>query len=415
MNQSDKYHARHFSFQFLYSLMFKCACFLLFFIAGNAIAQNRDTTDFKPSDKDLVEVLLKVLHVKTKTATPKVGVLYFSVMPSTNSSIRGGKLILSSINAGFYLGEPKTTYISSVYFVPYTNLAQQYGFMSTQNLWTSNNLWNIPGDFKIQKLSPYSYGLGSSSPSTDQFVIDYNYIRMYITGNRKLRNYIYGGVGLNYDRHYDVKINPKPVQPNPFDSYAVGAGSSSFSSLGMTLNLLFDNRRNSINPDKGFYSTLVYRINPGFLGNDNVWTSLYVDARRYFRLPTEKRKIIALWAFYWGAYGNVPYLNLPGTGMEYNARSGRGYSLGRFRGKQMLYLESEYRFTFTSNGLFGGVLFANLQSLEEPITHQFNYVNPGAGFGARIKFNKASNINLDLDFGFGKDSFNFYINLGELF
>jgi hypothetical protein len=386
---------------------------LLILVSQSLFSQNRDTTDLKPGDIDLIEILLKALRIKAKSKTPKEGVIYFSIIPSTSSTSSGNKVLFSSINAAFYMGSPATTYLSSVYFVPYTNLAHQYGFTSTQNLWTNNNRWNLPGEFKIQKLSPYSYGLGSNTERAKKFVIDYNYIRVYFTGNRKLRQFIYGGIGLNYDRYFSVNL-PETTVSYPFSSYGFGTTSSS-SSLGLTFNLLYDNRRNSINPDKGFYSTLIFRDNPGFLSNDDTWTSVYADARKYVRFPTKKRSLLAIWTFYWGSFGKVPYLNLPGTGLEYNARSGRGYDLGRFRGRQMFYLESEYRFTISENGLFGGVFFANAQSLEEPISHSFQSVNLAAGFGARIKFNKASNINLDLDFGFGKDSFNFYINLGELF
>ncbi len=383
-------------------------------ISWDTLGQSRDTTIVNPGDKDIIDFVRKVVHLKTKSDTTKKGTVYYSIMPSSSSNISGKSLIVSSINAAFYLGDPKSTYLSSIYFVPYTNFGQQYGFMSTLNLWSDRNLWNWPGEFKIQKLNPYSYGLGSNASSDKKFTIDYDYIRLYVTANRRLRKYIYGGIGLNIDRYYNVHLNSDATQPNPFLDYNIGTTSSS-TSTGITFDLLFDNRRNSINPDKGFYSTIVYRLNPQFLGNSNVWGSLYLDARKYFPLHTQRRNIIAVWAFYWTSFGDVPYLNLPGTGMEYNERSGRGYSLGRFRGRQMIYLEGEYRFTISQNGFWGGVLFANLQSLEEPDTNQFQNVNPAIGFGARMKFNKSSNTNLDLDFGFGKESFNFYINLGELF
>ncbi len=379
----------------------------------NVLSQSRDSTIVRPEDKDIIDLITNKIKIKEKAHNPKRGRVYYSVVPSPSSNIGAKTMIVSAINAAFYVGDPKKTYISSIYFVPYTDLGRQYGFMTTFNLWSDKNLWNSPGEFKIQKLSPYSFGLGSRSSNNQRFIVDYDYIRFYGSANRKIRNYLYAGLGLNYDRHFNVGANVD-FRPNVFTDYGVGTGSSS-ASLGVTFNFLYDNRFNSINPDKGFYSTIVYRLNPGALSNTEIWGSFYFDARRYFSLPTARRNIIATWFFYWGAFGKVPYLNLPGTSMEYNARSGRGYSYGRFRGKQMLYLEGEYRFTISQNGLLGGVVFANFQSLTEPFSERFDAVNPGAGFGARIKFNKSSNTNLDLDFGFGKDSFNVYVNLGELF
>ena len=128
-----------------------------------------------------------------------------------------------------------------------------------------------------------------------------------------------------------------------------------------------------------------------------------------------KRKIIAVSAYYWGSYGKVPYFNLPGTQLDINGRSGRGYPLGRFRGRHMFYAEGEYRFDISRNGLLGGVGFMNFQIMSEPLTNKFDYINPAIGFGARVKFNKKSDTNLAIDFGFAPGAFNLYIGLGEWF
>ena len=61
--------------------------------------------------------------------------------------------------------------------------------------------------------------------------------------------------------------------------------------------------------------------------------------------------------------GNPPYLDLPSTGWDSYNNTGRGYVQGRYRGKDLMYLESEYRFGITRNGLFGGVVFANAETV----------------------------------------------------
>ncbi len=363
---------------------------------------------------DLIEVLVKALHISIKEKPPGKKRVSFSVIPVSTTSSGGNKIFVSSINAAFILGNEDSTNVSSVYILPYTDFSNNIGVGTKVNLWTPNNTWNIPGEFRLSSLSQYSYGLGSSTQTADRFLLEYNNVRLYFAANRKIKNHFYAGPGLSYDRYYDVRQQDAPTTPSDFEKYGVGTGPTSFST-GVTLNMLYDNRKNSINPDQGFYSTMVLRVNPSALTNDYQWTSLYLDARKYYAFDKHKRKILAVWGMYWGAYGDVPYFNLPGTGLEPGFRSGRGYSASRFRGKQMLYFESEYRFDISNNGLFGGVVFANLQSLSEVSTNKFRYVNPAAGLGARIKFNKESKTNLTLDFGFGKDSFNFYIGLGEFF
>ena len=394
-----------------YSLLFFISFLLeMDFLQAQVIMSKKE----EAKTTDLIEVLVKALNISVKEKPPGKKRISFSIIPVTSTSSGGNKILVSSISAAFILGHEDSTNVSSVYFLPYTDFSQNFGFGTKANIWTPGNTWNIPAEFRISTLAQYSYGLGSSTDINDRFKIAYNNVRMYFSGNHKLVNHFFGGLGLNYDRYYKVGVEDAPTTPNDFEKYGIGTGNTSFST-GVTFNLLYDNRKNSINPDNGFYSSVVYRVNPSTLLNDNQWSSLYMDARKYYRIDSHRRKILALWGFYWGSYGNVPYLNLPGTQLEFGTRSGRGFGQARFRGKQMLYFESEYRFDITANGLLGAVVFFNAQSLTESTDNKFRYVNPAVGFGARIKFNKESNTNLTLDFGFGKDSFNFYIGLGEFF
>ena len=81
----------------------------------------------------------------------------------------------------------------------------------------------------------------------------------------------------------------------------------------------------------------------------------------------------------------------------------------------MLYAEAEYRFDFTKNGLWGAVIFTNMQSYTEPKNNKFSYILPAVGAGLRLKFNKYSDSNITFDVAVGKESFNWYFNLNEVF
>jgi hypothetical protein len=90
----------------------------------------------------------------------------------------------------------------------------------------------------------------------------------------------------------------------------------------------------------------------------------------------------------------------------------------------MLYLESEYRFLITSNGLFGGVVFANAETFSSREStlegnaslRTFDPIQPGYGAGIRIKLNKFSRANLCVDYGWGTGgSKGVAVNLGEVF
>ena len=127
--------------------------------------------------------------------------------------------------------------------------------------------------------------------------------------------------------------------------------------------------------------------------------------------------MLAFWSYDWLTLdGKPPYLTLPTTAGDTYNNLGRGYIQGRYRGKNLVYLESEYRFGITSNGLIGGVVFANAQSFTEENNNRFEVISPGWGAGIRIKLNKFSKTNVCLDYGFGTHgSRGLFANLGEVF
>jgi hypothetical protein len=386
---------------------------LMLMMVGASSAQSVRKAS-KSKETDLIEVLVKAFNISIKEKDPTRKRVSFSIMPVSSTSSAGNKILVSSISAAFILGHQDSTKVSSLFLLPYTDFSENFGIGIKQNLWTPNNIWNIPGEYRFSSLSQYSYGLGSSSEEKDRLNLKYKTVKLYLAANHKITGHYFGGMGISYDRAYNIEESGYSYTPSAYSKYTPPTGSTSLST-GLDFSLLYDDRKNSINPDAGTYASFVYRINPTWMANDQQWNSVYADFRQYFSQNSDKRRIFAIWAFYWGSFGNVPYFNLPGTTLELGGRSGRGYYTARYRGKHMLYFETEYRFDLSRNGLFGGVLFANLQSLSELNTNQFQGINPGAGFGARIKFNKESKTNITLDFGFGQNSFGFYIGLGEFY
>ncbi len=345
--------------------------------------------------------------------TSQPGDVHFSVIPVAPASSGDGKVAISAINASFYL-DPHSN-ISSIYFYPYTNFNGSYGVTLTPNIWLDKNQWNGVGDFRFIHNGSPEYGLGANTSINNPVNIQYEQARTYFTLQTRVVRYFYIGGGYNLDLFYSVKeiVNPEQL-PSDFSTYPYGTGSNTTSS-GVTFNLLRDNRRNSINPTNGFYTAAIFRINNKSMGSTYDWGSLYLDGRKYISLSKKRHKVFAFRGMYWGAYGDVPYFNLSSTFQDISGRAGRGYSNNRFRGKQMIFGEAEYRFDISHHGFWGGVVFVNAQTFTEPTSEKFNYVRPAAGVGLRMKFNRNSDTNLTLDFAYGKDGFNFYINLGEYF
>lgn len=372
-----------------------------------------DTTR-QVGQKDLVDVLLKITDWDQKEKERSSKKVNFSVIPVAAGASPSGKVAVSSLNAAFYLGDQTNTNLSNVFFIPYTNLSNLRGFIMRPTIWFSENKWNVTGELRLAHNEANTYGLGTNSANKIESIVDYRHSRAYLYANKKIANYFYLGMGYNADYFYNITELKEAGLSTDFEDYGTGTMENTTSS-GITFNLLRDNRKNSINADGGFYTSLIYKINTEDLGSTYNWTSLYIDFRNYTSFSNTRHKILGFWFFYWGTYGDVPYFNLPGTALDLYGRAGRGYKYGRFRGKEMLYGECEYRFDISNNGFFGGTIFVNAQSYTELLSEKFEYVKPAGGFGLRLKFNKNSDTNVTLDFAFGKDSFNWYLNLGEFF
>jgi hypothetical protein len=298
---------------------------------------------------------------------------------------------------------------------------QQLTVAMQSNIWTKDNKYNIVTDWRYYKYPQDTYGLGGHSSLDNNEDIDYNQWRIHQIVLRKVWPNIYAGLGYFLDYHWNIKQAGLP-DGQVSDATKYGLPTQTTSS-GPVFNFLFDNRKNSINPKSGFYANVLYHPNFKFMGSDSNWQSMIIDLRKYFPFPANSKNILAFWNYYWLTLsGKPPYLDLPSTGWDNYNNTGRGYIQGRFRSANMLYLEAEYRFGITNNGLIGGVVFANAQSFSNynPTNYNtstnFDNIWPGLGFGIRIKVNKHSDTNVAIDYGFGMDgSHGFFVNLGELF
>lgn len=375
-----------------------------------------DSTEQKTDSiprKDIMD-LLGQLKKRKKEANAKEDsskkVLY-SVVPAVGYTLSTGFTGLITANAAFYLSSPVSTNISSISSSFIYTQYRQITVPLLANIWTKNNGYNIVMDWRYFKYPQDTYGLGGGSLLENADKIDYSHIRLHQSVLKSVGNSFYAGLGYFLDYRWHINQTGQNA-----DVTRYGLTRSSISS-GPVVTLLYDNRKNSINPLKGTYANMQFRPNMTRLGSDSNWQSLILDIRKYISLPSGSENTLAFWNYNWFTVsGKPPYLDLPSTSWDPFNNTGRGYIQGRFRSPRMLYFESEYRFALTQNGLLGGVVFANAQSFSDWPSSSFKTVAPGAGIGIRIKVNKHSRTNIAIDYGFGvKGSRGLFVNLGEVF
>lgn len=347
------------------------------------------------------------------------GKLHISPLIAPTYTIQTGFGALIGSEFAFYTDSNKNENISSILTsINYTQYEQTI-FPIESSIWTKNNKYNFQTDWRYLNYPSLTYGLGGNTSLNNGYYVDYYSIRLHQALFRSIAKNTYVGIGYDFDHFWNIQEqnlagNDSSSGKTDYDQYGF---SKTATASGISIGFQYDSRRNSINPDNGSYLNFSFRPRFKFLGSNSDWQSLLIEFRHYEKFPRSSNNVFALWSYNWLTLsGNPPYLLLPSTGWDAYWNTGRGYTQGRFRGKNMVYLESEYRFAITPDGLIGGVVFGNMESISEKTTNKFEYIAPGYGVGLRIKLNKFSKTNFCVDYGWGKSgNKGFALNIGEVF
>lgn len=392
-----------------------CIClFLLVFLHGKTqdtlpIHLKEPVVDSLSRQKDLMDVLKKIFKAKKVDTTKKKSNV--TILPAIGYNPSIGFLLGINFLKAFYMGDPATTKLSVGQLdFSYTTKNLVIARFRT-NIFTKNNRWNLQGNWQYTRNYVNDYGLGADArrdPAVN-YSIRFNYFRLTEKAYRNLGNNFYAGMGVSFDMRNDINDkNPDSVTNTPHYQYSVDNGfdPSNYLVNGFILNIQYNTKEHPNRPFAGLYADFNIRYNTKILGSTKESGQLYTELRKYFSISAKNPEhVIALW--YWGSYilwGKIPYLELPATEYDTYNRSGRGYTLGRFRGPSFADFEVEYRFPISQRTkLFSGVLFTSFQTASDANNAGiFKYMEPAAGGGLRILFNKKSRTNICLDYAVGR-------------
>ncbi len=380
---------------------------------------NKDSSaiNFIDTDRDIKDVYKKIFHRKEKIDTTVTKKKYYTtLLPAAGYSLQTKLAATIGISIAFKTESSSKKGLSNISSsLTYTQY-NQFLFPIAANIWAKKDKYNVIIDYRFLKYPSTNYGIGSKTTDNDAYTLNYNYVKLHQTILRKIYKELYAGIGIYYDYFWNItEVDPPSGVKTSFQRYE---NSNKETAVGLALRLSYDNRDNQVNPLNGSLANIIFRPNYTFLGSDNNWQSLQFEYRKYIKLSPHSQNVLAFWSYNWLTIGKgkTPYLLLPSTGWDDQYNTGRGYIQGRFRAKNMIYAEAEYRFKISQNSLLGGVFFANAASFSGKISNQLSVIEPGFGLGVRIKLNKNSNTNLCIDYGFGQQgSKGLFLNLGEVF
>lgn len=177
---------------------------------------------------------------------------------------------------------------------------------------------------------------------------------------------------------------------------------------GVGLTFVYDSRDVTTNPKRGFYVNLSQCFRPKFMGNDYAFSTTDLRFNTYRRVW--KGGIIATDLRSQLNFGNPSWGMMALLGNSYSMR---GYYEGRYRDKHKIEAQVELRqHVWKRNSVVAwvgaGTVFNKFSSM------RMGHVLPNFGIGYRWEFKK--DVNVRLDYGFGKSGQSgFIFNINEAF
>ncbi len=311
-----------------------------------------------------------------------------------------------------YSGDPTTTTLSSTLVSASVSTQKQILVVARSDLYAPGNAWHLTGDWRYYDFTEQTHGLGSARTDSGSAEVSYAWYRLHQVVSRA----VWGGLEIGAGYHLDIRRDITPRGELPQTARGIASAASSTSS-GASLNLVYNRRDHPLNPARGAYGRASYAFYRTGLGSDTNWESLQLEGRAYQKLASMRRNVLSAWAIGWMTRAGLPpYFDLPSVGWDTYNRTARGYRAGRFRGRDWVYAEVEYRADLTQSGLFGAVAFVNTSRFSDFETGTLQGWAPAAGMGFRVKLDKETRSNIALDVAWGREgSRGLYLSLNEAF
>jgi hypothetical protein len=397
----------------------------------NAIAAKQN--DSINTQYDIADLIRSIAHPNRQLnpARKKSGI---TPIPNIAYNPSIGAQIGVKVVAGKVLGTEPNTYLSVAATSASITTKGIIYFYISHNVFTPGNRWNFQGSLVAAKTVTPDYGLGIgegaggseinqalNNPDRKAYVLHAQFYNFREKVYKQIKDNLFVGAGVSFDIRRKIVDKNSDTELTPYNIYSdrYGFDRDHYLSNGLLFNIQYTTRDNQNRAFKGVYADAGIRVNQTWMGSSKSAVQVTTDFRKYWSLSSSNPEhVIAFWN--WGSYlvsGALPYLELPGSGKDVNFRSGRGYTIGYFKGTQYFDSELEYRFPITRNKFLSGVTFFSVQTTNDLFsTKIFEKWQPAGGAGLRVLFNKATRTNLCLDYALGKfGSKGFFLGLNEAF
>jgi hypothetical protein len=308
----------------------------------------------------------------------------------------------------FHYNNDTTLRLSEISTFAFYTQERQLGLWIDHAIYGRDNDFLTLGKMRFQNYPLSYYGIGAQIPDKPVAVVNANYFNVRERFVYRVKGNLFAGLELDYQQLQNAKFEPKDKGPTgPEIKLPLGAGGSQ--NLGVGFGILLDSRHNMLNVRDGYLVELAFIHYGKVFDQSFPMNTLFFDSR-YF-IPTTKNQVLALQVVGQFSQGEVPFNQLSLMGGETIMR---GYYLGRYRDKNYVAAQAEYRFLpFGFSRRLGGSVFGAVGAVSESIpTDNYKW---SAGAGLRYLLFPKKDIFTRMDVGVNPDGYGVYFYIGEAF
>ncbi len=309
----------------------------------------------------------------------------------------------------YYANRDTTNRLSEISGFTFVTLENQYGLWFDHALYSDQSKWFFLGRLRFQSFPLKYYGIGMGTSPDYLALVDANQILIKERVLRKLRENLFFGVEVDFQRLGGADFRTAPEAPD-FD---LPTGSQGSTNIGLGLGIVYDNRHNVLNVRDGFFSELAYlRYSPAI--STFGFNSVISDTRIY--RPIGLHNVFAAQLLGQFNSGTVPFNQLALMGGDSMMR---GYYTGRFRDNNQLATQVEMRFLPLPLGFtqrFGAAVFGGVATVFPDFSNlNLDKIAWSAGAGLRFLLFPKKDVYTRFDYAFTSEGSGIYIFVGESF
>ncbi|MDX1627716.1 MAG: BamA/TamA family outer membrane protein [Fulvivirga sp.] len=351
----------------------------------------------------LLLLVLSVSQLKAQqdtTRTKKIRIIPLPALFYTPETRLGFGALVSGV---FNLGDFSNTRSSNAQVLGAYTLNKQVIIQTRHSIFTPQEKLALNGELSYYDFPILYYGIGNDTKKEFEENLDYKVLIFRQRILKKVRPNWFAGLQYRYTHLYDLMYEPQVLDDQARLKSETGTNS------GLGFSVIHDSRDNILNATQGIFTEISTFHHGSTIGSDFNFSRYTIDLRKYW--PLNNSDVLATQYFAQMNTGNVPFREMALLGGETIMR---GYYNGRFRDKQLMAWQIEYRKQIIS--WIGVVAFGALGDVAAELSDfQLNTLKYTIGGGLRVMVNKSERLNIRIDYGIGKETSGFYFAFAEAF